>query len=87
MLGHQSFGYYTPFVKLCLISISDDSASPSDWTDHGSTSSPFDKLRISDQRPSDTPCLTLEGLHRPIELAGQERHQDGAAVQEEGSDG
>jgi hypothetical protein len=37
--------------------------------------------------PPDAPCLTLEGLHRPIELAGQERHQDGAAVQEEVSDG
>ncbi|MCJ7811386.1 MAG: hypothetical protein MUP62_04250 [Dehalococcoidia bacterium] len=35
MLGHQSFRYYTPFVKLCPISISDDSTSPSDWTAHG----------------------------------------------------
>ena len=54
---------------------------------HEPPRSPFDKLRMSGQRPPDAPCLTLEGFHRPIELAGQERHQDGAAVQEEGSDG
>ena len=46
-----------------------------------------DKLRVIGQRPPDAPYRTLEGFHRPIELAGQERHQDGAAVQEEGSDG
>ena len=46
-----------------------------------------DKLRVIGQRPPDAPCLALEGLHRPIELAGQERHQDGATVEEDVSDG
>jgi hypothetical protein len=48
---------------------------------------PFDRLRMSGQRPPGAPCLTLEGLHGSIELAGQELHQDRAAVQEEVSDG
>jgi hypothetical protein len=43
---------------------------------------------VSQARTSETLLsVSSKGLHGPVELAGQQLQQDGAAIQEEGGDG